>query len=82
MTDPTSNAASCSYRGRKGEPVWDYARGIFPCFRKASVRLREVSDREHFGNPFRERDVCRVHADEMIASGWYMEVGARIVRDA
>lgn len=58
---------TCSYAGYKGDHT-------FPCIRVASVRIREVNDAKHAGNPFRERDVCRVHADEMIASGWYMEI--------
>lgn len=66
--------SACSWGGTKDQPI-ELRKGRFPCFRKASVRIREVFDREHSGNPFRERDVCRVHADEMIASGWYMEVG-------
>lgn len=66
--------SGCSYRGRKDEPRFDYRRGIFPCFRKSEVTIREVNDARHNGNPFRERDVCRVHADVMIESGWYMEV--------
>lgn len=65
---------SCSYKGLKGQPSFDYLRRIFPCFRKAEVTIREVNDREHPGNPFREREVCRTHADEMVASGWYLEV--------
>lgn len=65
---------ACSWAGTKDDPVEMGKPGRFPCFRKASVTIREVHDREHPGNPFRERRVCRVHADEMIASGWYLEV--------
>lgn len=64
----------CSWKGRKDEPPPSLRGPVFPCFRKASVTLREASDRKHFGNPFRERVVCRVHADEMIESGFYIEV--------
>jgi len=67
---------ACSWRGTVDRPAEMGKPGSFPCFRKASVRLREVYDREHRGNPFKERDVCRVHADVMVASGWYSVVSA------
>lgn len=68
--------SACSWRGRKGEPTWDYARRVFPCFRRAEVTIRERHDPKNRinGNPFKERGVCRTHADEMVASGWYEEV--------
>lgn len=66
----------CSWKGRKDGPAPSLAGPAFPCFRKGSVVVREVAGRPYNGNPFRERPVCRVHADEMIASGFYMEAAA------
>lgn len=64
------NEESCTWKGRKDGPPVSLAGPVFPCFRKGSVTIREASPP---GNPFRTRDVCRVHADEMIASGFYIE---------
>lgn len=62
--------SACSYQGRKGETPPPWSNGRVWCFRKASVLIRQLT-----GNPFVEREVCRVHADEMVGSGHFIEVG-------
>jgi hypothetical protein len=59
--------SACSYRGRRDHEPTPLAKatGIY-CMRKAVVRVRQLT-----GNPFVERDVCEVHAEEMINSGHF-----------
>jgi hypothetical protein len=59
----------CTYKGLKGQKPPTWSNGRVWCFRKATVRIRQIT-----GNPFVERDVCRTHADEMIESGHFTEV--------
>jgi hypothetical protein len=66
--------SACSWKGRKDEKPPSLRGPVFPCFRKASVTIRENAGSPYNGNPFLEREVCRVHADEMIGSGFYVEV--------